>query len=210
MTIRMSIIIAIAIAVVIPLVAWSVSRWNRPAIPNNGILPVTASGLEEIGVKLLPAYPDRSWKEMILVNESDHNLIGVVIVYEFTMDNGEKGSVAHVLMRPEISLETDPVKINAFIAKHSVIPYPLIPPRSKWLVGFGVQSIRITNALLSFEEAQSFSSVEEDLATRPALKGVHVHLDGVVLEDGQIRGPQTLNTRQMIIDHMPETSGGQK
>jgi hypothetical protein len=205
----MSIIAAITLAVAIPLVAWLVRRRDKPTIPNNGILPVTASGLEEIGVKLSPAYPDRSWKEMILVNESDHYLIGVVMVYEFTMDNGEKGSVAHVLMRPEVSLETDPVKINAFLTKHRVI-YPLIPPRSKWLVGFGVQSIRITNALLSFEEAQSFSSVEEDLATRPAIKDVHVHLDGVVLEDGQIRGPQTLNTRQMFIDHMPETNGGQK
>jgi hypothetical protein len=200
MTIRTAIIIAIILAIGIPLVTWSIRQWNKPKIAKNAIVPVTASGLEEIGVKLIPAYPDRSWREMILTNESDHHLIAVVMTYEMTGEDGQKGFGLNVLMRPEVSLETDPAKIAAFLTKYPD-PYPLIPPHSKWLVGVGMQNLRFTDTLPSFEEARNFSSIEED--TPPVLKGVHVFLDGVILEDGRTVGPQTRIIRQVLIDYMP-------
>jgi hypothetical protein len=71
MSIRTSIIIAIVIAVVIPLVTWLIFYRDKPKSTINAIVPVIAYGLDDIGVKLTPAYPDRSWREMILSNGSD-------------------------------------------------------------------------------------------------------------------------------------------
>jgi hypothetical protein len=139
---------------------------------------------------------------MILTNDSNYFLIAVVLVYEVNRQDGQKEYIRHLLGRPEVSLETDPRKIKDFLTKNPS-PYSLIPPHSKWLVGFGTSNIRITESMPSFEYAQNFSSIEEDpTIPRPALKGMHVYLDGVILEDGRTVGPQVQNIRQVLIDNM--------
>ncbi|MGH9839574.1 MAG: hypothetical protein ACREEM_12405 [Blastocatellia bacterium] len=197
------VVIALLLALV-TFIIWSYFRMNKQK-DQTASTSVTASGLEEIGVKLAPAYPQRSWREMILSNESDHHIIAVVMVYEVTREDNEKISLGHVIALPELSLENDPVRIRAFLEKH-----PIIPPHSKWLVGLGVENKRLTDTLPTFEEAQSSTFMQDVTLTPKALKSVHITLDGVILENGQTVGPQTRNTRQVISDNLPLKPGEPK
>ncbi len=200
MSIRTSIIIAIVIAVVIPLVTWFFYR-DKPKSTINAIVPVIAYGLDDIGVKLTPAYPDRSWREMILSNGSDYHIVAAVIIYEFTREeDGQKLAVTQVFGHPEVALEKDPTKIKTLVNK-----YPLFPPHSKWLVGLGIDNMQIKENLPTLEEALESSGtlIEPTDIDKKPLKQIAVILDGVMLEDGQLVGPQKLNIRQLVGSKKP-------
>lgn len=208
MSIRTSIIIAIVIAVVIPLVTWLIFYRDKPKSTINAIVPVIAYGLDDIGVKLTPAYPDQSWREMILSNGSDYHIVAAVIIYEFTREeDGQKLAVSQVFGHPEVALEKDPIKIKTLVNK-----YPLFPPHSKWLVGLGIDNMQIKENLPSLEEALGSSAMLlelTDIGKKP-LKQIAVILDGVMLEDGQLVGPQKLNIRQLTEQRLQQRPGGSK
>jgi hypothetical protein len=207
MSIRTSIIIAIVLAVVIPLVTWFFYR-DKGKSTINAIVPIIAYGLDDIGVKLTPAYPDRSWREMILSNGSDYHIVAAVIIYEFTREeDGQKLAVSQIFGRPEVALEKDPIKIKTLANK-----YTLFPPHSKWLVGLGIDIMQIKENLPTLEEAlESSGTLLEltDLNKKP-LKQIAIILDGVMLEDGQLVGPQKLNIRQLFEEKSQQTPGGSK
>lgn len=208
MSIRTSIIIAIVIAVVIPLVTWLIFYRDKPKSTINAIVPVTASGLDDLGVKLTPAYPDRSWREMILSNGSDYHIVAAVIIYEFTREeDGQKLAVSQIFGHPEVALEKDPIKIKTLVNK-----YPLFPPHSKWLVGLGIDNMQIKENLPTLEEALESSGTLIELTgiDKKPLKQIAVILDGVMLEDGQLVGPQKLNIRQSIEERLQQRPGGSK
>jgi hypothetical protein len=201
MSIRMSVIVAIILVVVIPLVAWAARRWNKSTIPNNGVTPIIAYGLDDIGVKLTPAYPGKSWREMILSNESDYHIVAGIIIYEFTRaEDGEKLAVSQLFGHPEVALEKDPSKIKTLVNK-----YPLFLPNSKWVVGLGIENLRIKENLPTLEEVLESSAMLLDpigIDKKP-LKQIAVILDVVMLEDGQLVGPQKLNIKEFTEQRSP-------
>jgi hypothetical protein len=209
LSIRTSIIIAIVLAVVIPLVTWFFYR-DKPKSTINAIVPVIAYGLDDIGVKLTPAYPDRSWREMILSNGSDYHIVAAVIIYEFTREeDGQKLAVSQVFGHPEVALEKDPIKIKTLINKY---PLFIFPPHSKWIVGLGIDNMQIKENLPTLEEVLESSAMLLELTDidKKPLKQIAIILDGVMLEDGQLVGPQKLNIRQLLEEKLQQRPGGSK
>lgn len=157
---------------------------------------VTATGLFEIGLKLTPAYPEDSWQEVILANESKHHIIATVIRYELTAEDGNKQIIRDVICHPNISLETNPAKIKELLAR-----YPVIPSRTRWFAGAGIDRIRIQSTIPPFEETRELVAQK---FVFDSLISVNITIDGVILEDGQMLGPQTDNPKQWIIDVINE------
>jgi|GEM_PF-5147182 len=201
MSIYKSIIIAALLVIVIPFVSWSVNRMNKQKSQS---LIVTTSGISEIGVKLIPAYPDRSWQEMILTNESNQHIIAVIVIYEVTREDGQMMPLQYIICHPELSLETDPSKIKALLKKYS-----LLPPHSKWLVGLGVERTQLADTLPTLEETRA-SAYLQDLVLTPPIKKVHVILDGIIFEDGRTAGPQKNDPRQVIAKTLSPPPEGAK
>jgi hypothetical protein len=202
MSIRTTIIVAIVIAVVIPLCYMLIFYRGKPKSTINAIVPVIAYGLDDIGVKLTAAYPDRSWREMILSNESDYHVVYAVIIYEFTREeDGQKLAVSQFFGHPEVALEKDPIKIKTLVNK-----YPLFPPHSKWVVGLGIDNMQIKENLPTLEEVlESSATLLEpiDIGKKP-LKQIVIILDGVILEDGKLVGPQKINIRQSLEERLQQ------
>ncbi len=154
---------------------------------------VTAKGLESIGLTLEVAYPERSWQAVVLTNHGEHHIIAAVLLYEITSQDGKKALAREVILDPNVSLESDPAKIKRLLVKH-----PVIPPYSRWLTGVGVDRIRMVRGLPSFEDSRSFISLELPTVSPP--KSIDITIDGAILGDGRILGPQRENTKQWISD----------
>lgn len=155
---------------------------------------ITTTGIDRIGLKLTSAYPDKSWQELILQNESDHHIVAAVIRYELVKEDGTTALARDVICEAGVSLESDPEKLKRLLTK-----LPVIPPRSNWLVGVGIERMRLSSSIPSFEQTRSQVFLQPTL-NPPALKSVHISVDGVVLEDGQMIGPQVDNPKQWIVD----------
>lgn len=194
MSIRTSIIIAIGLFVAIPITSLYGGRFSKQ---KTTFPTVTASGLEEAGIRLIPAYPRQSWQAMILSNESNHYLIAIAMIYEITREDGQKITIPNIILSPEIAAGKDSVTINTDLDKNTVIS-----PQSKWLVGLGFECVQLTDVLPTFGKAQSQTYVQDLEFTSQALKNINVVLDGIIIEDGRMLGPQKSNPRQLIADAM--------
>lgn len=154
---------------------------------------VTVKGLEPESVRLELAYPNRSWQELILTNNGKHHIIAAVLLYEFTTADDKRALARDVILDPSVSLETNPTTIKQILGKH-----PVIPPSSRWLIGVGVDRTRIIGSLPPYEETRSLVALL--LPIPGPLKTVNITIDGAILEDGQIVGPQKENTKQWVSD----------
>lgn len=163
---------------------------------------VTTKGLEPIGVTLELAYPGESWQEVVLTNKTRAHIIAAVVLYELTTLDGKKALARDVIFNPNVSLESNPTRIGQLLVKH-----PVIPPSSRWLVGVGVDRLRIMQGLPSFEESRPLIS---QLPTTRPLKSVHITIDGVILEDGQIVGPQREDTKQWVSEMAGKLAEGKQ
>ncbi|HEX8137297.1 MAG TPA: hypothetical protein VF544_06875 [Pyrinomonadaceae bacterium] len=161
---------------------------RKPTTVKNPI--VTTTGLAEIGLKLRPAYPNRSWQEVVLTNEGTHHIIAAVIHYELTSEDGRKQVAREIICDPNISLETSPTKIKELLAR-----YPVIPPHSNWLAGVGIDRVRLSNRVPPFEETRHLMAQKISF---DFLSSVNITIDGVILEDGQMIGPQLDEPKQWI------------
>lgn len=157
---------------------------------------ITTLGLPEIGLRLTSAYPQQTWQEVVITNEGKHHIIGAVIHYELIAEDGSRQVARDVICHPNVSLETNPVKIKELLAK-----YPIIPPHTSWLGGLGIDRVRLQGQVPPFEETRNL--VDQNFLF-DSLKSVNITIDGAILEDGQIVGPQKDNPKQWIIDVINE------
>jgi hypothetical protein len=214
MTIRYALIIAALLALGIPLVSWSYKRLSArkhtkvvagTGIQQTGKVAVSASGIEEANIELIPAYPDRSWLEMVLSNNSDHYIVTAVIHYQITREDGDTRGLNCIIGHPLVPLKADEAEIKTLLNK-----YPIFPPRSKWLVGFNMGMNRIVDSLPTYEEAQKFANMEDLRLTDQPLTKVHVTLEGVFLNNGQVVGPQQEKVKELIREKNSEFNSQMK
>ena len=158
-------------------------------------LKVTTVGLDELGVKIALAYPEKSWQHLVLKNETDHHLLAVIIRYDITSPDDKSFAIREIICEPEVSLETDPEKMELLLRHRQVIA-----PHSTWLVGFGVDRIRFDGALPTYEEGLSLVAVEATHRPNEFAKHISVIIDGVILDDGRVIGPRKDEVRQRVAD----------
>jgi hypothetical protein len=152
---------------------------------------ISTQGLEAIGLTLELAYPRESWQELIFTNNGEHQVIAALIHYEFTNVDGQKAFARDVIWDPKVSQETDPTRLKELVSR-----YQVIPAGSQWLVGVGVERVRLNNRKPSFEESRMH--VYQSLPPTKPVEQIHISLDAVIIEDGQIIGPQKENIRHWI------------
>ena len=155
---------------------------------------VTAKGLGEIGLHLAPAYPDRSWQELIISNSSNDYVIAVLIKYDVMRIDGESQGVGYLIWHPEINKETDPEKRRALLRI-----YHMIPPNSTWLVGLNIENTRLKNSTLPpLEEVQASGSIKALSLTPLPIRQVDVTVSAAMIEDGRIFGSQPDELKKLI------------
>lgn len=167
---------------------------SGPKIMSTDPPVITTEGLDDIGVTLELAYPGKSWQEVVLKNRGKHHIIAAVVRYEFTKQDGSKGFARDVICDPRISLESNAAKLKDLLVK-----YPVIPPDSTWLCGVGLDRLRLTGKVPPLEEIQHLV-FQPVVLTPPPLKSLHITLDGAIIEDGQLMGPQRDNPKQWVTD----------
>jgi hypothetical protein len=76
----------------------------------------------------------------------------------------------------------------------------------------GIDNMQIKENLPTLEEVLESSEMLLDLTgiDKKPLKQIAVILDGVMLEDGQLVGPQKLNIRQLIEERLQQNPGESK
>src|SRR5918911_2931483 len=174
------------------LIVLSVLIHRSPTYMNIHSPNITINGIDEMGIQLALAYPVHSWEELVLTNKSEHHIIAAVVLYELIREDGKRLFVRDIICHPQISLESNPAKIRELLAN-----YPVVPPQSNWLVGFGVDRTQLTRGLPSFHASRSL--VSQELMLDPPPQSVCITIDGAILDDGRIVGPQKDSPKQWII-----------
>ena len=155
---------------------------------------VTPHGLEEIGLRLAPAYPGRSWQELIISNSSDEYIIAALIKYDVIRIDDQMQGVGYLIWHPKINKERDPDKRRALLHIHH-----MIPPHSTWLVGLNIENTRLENSNLPpLEQVQASGSIQGLSLTPLPIKQVNVTVSAAILEDGRILGSQPDELKKLI------------
>ena len=145
-------------------------------------IKVETIGLDDLGIRLETPYGSKSPRHVLLVNDSQHHLLACDLVFEVTTTDGVVSPARKIVAFSYL------LKAAPDVRKKLMISFPGIAPRSKMLLGLGVEpdQVRITSALPKLES----SGLAVTLKDSVKIDKLIIRLDAVVLENGDVVGPR--------------------
>jgi hypothetical protein len=154
------------------IIVWSSTRSTT--------LHLTAKGNDELGIKLELPYGADSPADVVITNNSSHNLLAYKIHWSCIKYNGEVVERQSIKYHPLALSEKNQDRRMELLANQ-----PLLAPHTKWFVGLGRENRQITGKTPKLDEVGRDPQLFPDLK---AYKQINVTLDGIILENGQVIG----------------------
>ncbi|HKS26795.1 MAG TPA: hypothetical protein VJS44_03200 [Pyrinomonadaceae bacterium] len=172
----MSVKVTIALAVLaggVLIITWAKVPKQSPQI--------TVKGIDELNLSLDAPYSLNSPGDVLIGNNGNHSPLAFRVLWRGIKNNGEVVDREAIRFHPLVLIEEEANKRAELLASE-----PMLPPRTKWLIGLDRESQQITGSTPSLEDIGGRSPrVFPDLTD---YKQINITLDAVILENGQVVG----------------------
>jgi hypothetical protein len=178
------IVLAVTSIAVATVAAAAILNWSknmRGQTPSD--LLKTTRGLDEFGVTLELPYEGRSVSHVLLVNNSQHHIIACSIVFEYEDGHGELWPAQKVIAYSDLLAEKNISKLRTLLQTQ-----PAIAPRTKWLIGMGVDPdlVMVNNNVPPLPES---TQLKERGTSEERFTKLTIKLNAVVFDNGEAVGP---------------------